>query len=58
MLLAHQNKDPKKDDYGSWDVPAGTAEVGYAPVDNKAYSTSLATLVLNIYKHYLPAYQR
>ncbi len=58
MLLSHQNKDPKKDDYGSWDVPPGTAEAGYAPPDNKAYSTALATLVLNIYKHFLPAYQR
>jgi hypothetical protein len=58
MLLSRQNKDPKKDDCGSWDVPPGTAEVGYAPPDNKAYSTALATLVLNIYKHFLPAYQR
>jgi hypothetical protein len=58
MLLSHQNKDPKKDDYGSWDVPGGTAEAGYAPADNKVYPTALATLVLNIYKHFLPAYQR
>lgn len=58
MLLEHQNKDPKKDDYGSWDVPAGTAEAGYISADSKVYSTAIATLVLNIYKHFLPAYQR
>jgi hypothetical protein len=52
MLLEKQNKD------GSWDVPPGTAEVAYAPADNKTYSTALATLILNIYMHYLPAYQR
>jgi hypothetical protein len=52
LLLSHQNAD------GSWDVPAGTAEAAYVPADNKVYSTALATLILNIYKHYLPAYQR
>jgi hypothetical protein len=52
MLLAKQNKD------GSWDVPPGTAETGYSSADNKAYPTALATLVLNIYQHFLPAYQR
>lgn len=52
LLLAKQNKD------GSWDVPPGTAEAAYAPAENKAYSTALATLVLNIYQHFLPAYQR
>jgi hypothetical protein len=52
MLLAKQNKD------GSWDVPAGTAEAAYVAADNKSYSTALATLILNIYMHYLPAYQR
>jgi hypothetical protein len=51
LLLERQNKD------GSWDVPPGTAEASVDPV-NKAYSTALATLVLNIYLHYLPAYQR
>jgi hypothetical protein len=51
MLLANQNDD------GSWDVPDG-AETAYISKDNKAYSTALATLVLNIYQHYLPAYQR
>jgi hypothetical protein len=52
MLLTHQNKD------GSWDVPPGTAEAGYSTVENKVYPTAIATLILNIYKHYLPAYQR
>ena len=51
MLLANQNPD------GSWDVPDG-AEAALISKDNKAYSTALATLVLNIYQHYLPAYQR
>lgn len=51
-LLANQNKD------GSWDVPPGSAEAAYVATDNKAYSTALATLVLNIYQHFLPAYQR
>jgi hypothetical protein len=51
MLLAHQNKD------GSWDVPGG-AEANLVTPDNKVYSTAMATLILNIYMHYLPAYQR
>jgi hypothetical protein len=50
-LLKNQNKD------GSWDVPDG-AEAAYSSGDSKVYSTALATLVLNIYQHYLPAYQR
>ncbi|MFO0881721.1 MAG: hypothetical protein U0840_30855 [Gemmataceae bacterium] len=52
MLLAQQNKD------GSWDVPAGSAEAAYASPTDKTYPTAFATLVLNIYQHYLPAYQR
>jgi hypothetical protein len=51
LLLEHQNKD------GSWDVPGGS-EAGLVQADNKTYSTAMATLVLNIYMHYLPAYQR
>jgi hypothetical protein len=49
-LLANQNKD------GSWDTPDGAE----ASIDatTKTYSTALATLILNIYQHYLPAYQR
>ncbi len=52
LLLKHQNAD------GSWDVPPGTSEANLVTAQNKVYSTALATLVLNIYKHYLPAYQR
>ena len=51
LLLNHQNTD------GSWDVPAGSAEVQYTNGD-KVYSTAMATLILDIYRHYLPAYQR
>lgn len=50
-LLGRQNAD------GSWDSPSGTAEA--ASVDNnKIYYTAMACLVLDIYVHYLPAYQR
>jgi hypothetical protein len=51
LLLEHQNSD------GSWDVPPGGSEAGIDPV-NKVYSTAMATLIMNIYQHYLPAYQR
>jgi hypothetical protein len=51
-LLEYQDK---KD--GSWPIPAGTSEI--AVVDpNKVYSTAMACLVLDIYLHFLPAYQR
>jgi hypothetical protein len=52
LLLSKQNKD------GSWDVPPGTAEETHSPKNNNIYSTAMATLVLNIYQHFLPAYQR
>ena len=52
LLLDKQNKD------GSWDVPAGTSEANLVTPTSKIYSTAIATLVLNIYMHYLPAYQR
>jgi len=52
LLLEKQNPD------GSWDVPAGTAEAGRVADGNKIYSTAMACLVLDIYMHYLPAYQR
>jgi hypothetical protein len=52
LLLEHQNKD------GSWDVPVGTSESGLISADNKVYSTAMACLVLDIYMHFLPAYQR
>jgi hypothetical protein len=52
LLLDKQNKD------GSWDVPPGSAEANLVTPTSKIYSTAMATLVLNIYMHYLPAYQR
>ena len=53
LLLNHQNED------GSWDVPAGTAEQDAGTVGaNKVYWTSMASLVLEVYMHFLPAYQR
>jgi hypothetical protein len=51
LLLKHQNVD------GSWDVPPGSAEAQYTNGD-KVYPTAMSTLILNIYRHYLPAYQR
>ncbi|HEY7313045.1 MAG TPA: prenyltransferase/squalene oxidase repeat-containing protein, partial [Gemmataceae bacterium] len=51
LLLEKQNKD------GSWDVPGGS-EANLVTPTSKIYSTAMATLVLNIYMHYLPAYQR
>lgn len=51
MLFERQNRD------GSWDLPGGTSEA--ASVDaNRIYSTAMACLVLDIYLHFLPAYQR
>jgi hypothetical protein len=53
LLLSKQNAD------GSWDVPPGTAEAAEGTVGpNKVYWTAMASLVLEIYMHYLPAYQR
>lgn len=52
LLLEKQNKD------GSWDVPPGSAEANLVTPNSKIYSTAMATLILNIYMHYLPAYQR
>jgi hypothetical protein len=50
--LASQKKD------GSWDVPPGTAE-GRGVVDpHGVYWTAIASLALDIYMHFLPAYQR
>lgn len=50
-LLLKQNPD------GSWDVPPGSAEVAHSDA-NKVYPTAMACLVLDIYLHFLPAYQR
>ena len=53
LLLSKQNPD------GSWDVPAGSAEANEAVVGpNKIYWTAMASLILEIYMHFLPAYQR
>ena len=52
MLLAKQNAD------GSWDCPPGTGENEGTVGPNKAYWTAMASLVLEIYMHFLPAYQR
>ncbi|MBI3465746.1 MAG: hypothetical protein HY000_22240, partial [Planctomycetes bacterium] len=52
LLLSKQNPD------GSWDVPPGTAEAEATVGPNKVYWTAMSSLVLEIYMHYLPAYQR
>ena len=53
LLLSKQNSD------GSWDVPPGTSEASEGVVGpNKVYWTAMASLILEIYMHYLPAYQR
>ena len=54
-VLAAGNKPKSIDEYVGR-VNSGTAEVSIDP--NKVYSTAIATLVLDIYLHYLPAYQR
>jgi hypothetical protein len=51
LLLSRQNSD------GSWDVPPGSPEGQWSGPD-KIYATAMASLVLEIYMHYLPAYQR
>jgi Prenyltransferase and squalene oxidase repeat len=50
-LLMKQNTD------GSWDIPSGSSEAAHGD-PNKVYSTAMACLVLDIYLHFLPAYQR
>jgi len=53
LLLSKQNGE------GSWDVPPGTAESNEGVVGpNTVYWTAMATLVFEIYMHFLPAYQR
>jgi hypothetical protein len=52
LLLANQNSD------GSWNVPPASAETDAIVGPNKIYWTSMAALILEIYLHYLPAYQR
>jgi hypothetical protein len=52
LLLAHQNAD------GSWDNPPGGVEAEGTVGPNKVYWTAIGSLVLEIYLHFLPAYQR
>jgi hypothetical protein len=52
LLLEKQNRD------GSWDVPPGTSESEGTVGPNKVYWTAMGSLVLDIYMHFLPAYQR
>jgi prenyltransferase beta subunit len=52
LLLSKQNAD------GSWDVPGGTSENEGVVGRNKIYWTAMASLILEVYLHYLPAYQR
>jgi hypothetical protein len=52
LLLNMQNPD------GSWDVPKNTSERSNVVGPNKVYWTAMACLVLEVYMHYLPAYQR
>lgn len=50
LFLSKQNSD------GSWDLPPGDS--GAESVGPGIYSTAMASLVLEIYMHFLPAYQR
>ncbi|MEX2117982.1 MAG: prenyltransferase/squalene oxidase repeat-containing protein [Pirellulales bacterium] len=52
LLLSRQNHD------GSWEVPGGTSEGEGVVGPNKVYWTAMASLVLEVYMHFLPAYQR
>lgn len=52
LLLEHQHAD------GSWEVPIGTSEQANVVGDNRIYWTAMSSLILEIYMHYLPAYQR
>jgi hypothetical protein len=52
LLLQHQNND------GSWDMVPGSAEHEGIVGQNKVYWSAMASLVLEIYLHFLPAYQR
>jgi len=54
LLLERQNPD------GSWDAPPGSKQEANAGLvgPDKIYPTAMACLVLEIYNHFLPAYQR
>ena len=51
MLLERQNEN------GSWEFPGGSENAGVVGPNN-IYWTSMASLVLEVYMHFLPAYQR
>jgi hypothetical protein len=61
LLLKEQYKlDKDHNDrtlVGSWDLPPGTSERN-AVDPNRVYSTAMACVILDIYMHFLPAYQR
>lgn len=54
LLLANQKTD------GSWEAPPGSSHEGQVGTvgPNNVYATAMACLVLEIYMHFLPAYQR
>jgi hypothetical protein len=52
LLFTRQQED------GSWTVPDGTAEQEGTVGPNRIYWTAMASLVLEVYMHFLPAYQR
>jgi uncharacterized protein YfaS (alpha-2-macroglobulin family) len=43
---------------GSWELPPGDSETEANVGPNRIYSTAMASLILEIYMHFLPAYQR
>ena len=51
MLLSRQRDD------GSWDLPGGS-EPASVVGRNRVYWTAMASLILEVYMHFLPAYQR
>lgn len=52
MLIKEQNEN------GSWDIPPGDGHENRANEGDKIYATAMSCLVLEVYLHYLPAYQR
>lgn len=52
LFLKQQTRD------GSWNFPANSNEEGVVGEDPRLYSTAMATLILGIYLHHLPAFQR
>ena len=51
MLLEKQRED------GSWNLPGGSEGAGVVG-RNRVYWTAMASLILEVYMHFLPAYQR